>query len=110
MFPGIGGMNPTQMKSLMKQLGIKSQDLKAKKAVFELDDKLLVIDNPQITLIEMQGVKTFQVIGEAKEESKGFPEDDIKLVAEQANVSLEEAKKALQKTNGDIAQAINDLK
>ncbi|MEM2593956.1 MAG: Nascent polypeptide-associated complex protein, partial [Candidatus Bathyarchaeia archaeon] len=31
---------------------------------------------------------------------------DVLLVAQQANVSLEEARAALEQTNGDLAQAI----
>jgi len=33
-------------------------------------------------------------------------EEDVKLVAEQAGVSLEEAQRALEETGGDLAQAI----
>ena len=35
-----------------------------------------------------------------------IPEEDVILVAQQANVSLEEARAALEQTGGDLAQAI----
>ncbi|MDO8627270.1 MAG: nascent polypeptide-associated complex protein, partial [Candidatus Diapherotrites archaeon] len=62
MFPGMAGMNPAQLKSMMKQLGIKSDDLKVNRVVFEMDDKNLFIAQPSVTTIEMQGQRTFQVL------------------------------------------------
>ena len=110
MLPGMGKINPAQMQAMMKQFGIKSEPLNAKRVIFELENKKLVIDNPNVTAVDMQGQKTYQVIGEAREESAGVPEEDIKMVAEQAGVSEEEAKAELEKTDGDIAQAITNLK
>ena len=49
-------------------------------------------------------------MGEAREESKGIPDGDIKMVAAQASVSEEDAKKALEESGGDIAEAITRLK
>jgi nascent polypeptide-associated complex subunit alpha len=108
-FPGMGGMDPRRMKMLMKQMGIKNEEIDAKRVIFELDGKRLVIENPSVSAIEMQGQKTYTVAGNAKEESS-IPEEDIKMVSEQASVSAEEAKKSLEETNGDIAEAIAKLK
>jgi len=110
MFPGMGGMDPRKMKMMMKQLGIKSEDIDAKRVIFELENGKLVIDNPQVSAIDMQGQKTYTVMGEARKESAGIPEEDIKMVCEQAGVSEEEAKKALEEADGDIAEAISKLK
>lgn len=110
MFPGLGGMNPKNMQKMMKQLGIKTEELAANKVVFELDGKKLVIDNPAVTVMIVQGKKTYTVMGEAKEESAGLPEEDVKMVAGQAGVSEEKARKALEESNGDIAEAITKLK
>jgi len=110
MFPGMGGMDPRKMKMMMKQLGIKSEDIDAKRVIFELENGKLVIDNPQVSAIDMQGQKTYTVMGEAKEEAGGVPEEDVKMVAEQAGVSEKEAKKALEEADGDIAEAISKLK
>jgi nascent polypeptide-associated complex subunit alpha len=108
MFPG--GMNPKNMSRMMKQFGIKSDELEAKKVVIELKDgKKLVFDEPQVQCMEVQGNKTYTVIGTPAEE-KSVPEEDITMVAEQAGVSPADAKEALKKADGDIAQAIMDLK
>ncbi len=106
----MGGMDPKKMKMMMKQLGIKSEEIDAKRVIFELENGKLVIDNPQVSAIDMQGQKTYTVMGEAKEESGGVPEADVKMVAEQASVSEEEAKTALEEADGDIAAAIDQLK
>ncbi|MFA4907534.1 MAG: nascent polypeptide-associated complex protein [archaeon] len=112
MLPSIAGMNPKQMQGLMKQFGIKSTELNAKRAIFELEDgRKLVIEKPGITLVDAQGQKIYTVTGEAVESKgeEGIPEEDIALVAEQAKVSKEKARKCLEKNKGDIAEAIAEL-
>jgi len=108
MFPGLGGMNPAQMQKIMKQMGIKTEELNAKRIIIEGEDKNLIIENPQITKMTIQGQETYQIVGVTKEESK-ISEEDIKLVMEQAKVDKEKAKEALEKTKGDIAEAIMNL-
>lgn len=108
MFPG--GINPKQMAGMMKQFGIKNQELDAKEVVITLNNgSKLVFEKPQIQCIEMRGEKTYTIAGGAKEIS-GVPEDDITMVADTAGVSKEEAKAALQESGGDIAGAILKLK
>jgi len=113
MLPGMGKINPAQMQAMMKQFGIKSEPLNAKRVIFELENKKLVIDNPNVTAVDMQGQKTYQVVGEEHEReidtTPEINEDDIKTVMEQAKVDEEKAKEALEKAKGDIAQAIMDL-
>lgn len=112
MFPGMGKMNPKQMQGMMQSLGIKQEELNAKKVIFELEDKKLVFENPQVSAMDMQGQKIYSVVGEAAEEAeeKEVPAEDVKMVAEQSGKSEEEAKNALEKTSGDIAEAISKLK
>ncbi|MFH1803130.1 MAG: nascent polypeptide-associated complex protein [archaeon] len=111
MFPGLGGMNPKKMQGMMKQLGIQQDDIPAEKVTIEkTDGSKIVIEEPQVQKITMQGQTSYQITGESKEESaEKFTKDDIKLVAEKTSKSEEEAKKALEETNGDIAEAIMKL-
>ena len=106
----MGKINPKQLQGMMKQMGIHPKELDAKRVIFELEGKNLVIDNPSVTVMTMQGKKTFTVMGDPKEEQKGLPKDDIEMVASSANVSFEKAEKALKEANGDLAQAIAKLK
>ena len=104
-----GGMNPKQMGKMMKQMGIKNEDLDAKEVTITLEDGTkLVFENPSINMIEMQGQKTYTISGAVSEENS-IPKDDVKMVAEQASVSEEDAKKALEENDGDIAEAISKL-
>ena len=57
----------------------------------------------------MQGKKTYTLIGEATEE-ENIPQEDIDMVSDQTGKTKEEAKKALEETKGDIAEAILKLK
>ena len=104
------GMDPKQMSKMMKQMGIKSDELDATKVIIELKEGgRLVVFEPQVVQIEMQGQKTFQVSGKVQEEQDAG-EDDIKMVQETAGCSREEAMNALRETGGDIAEAIIHLK
>ncbi len=113
-------MDPRKMKAMMRQLGIKTEEVPAKKVIFELDGKRIVVENPQVTAMDVQGQKTYTVIGNAMEEQgdseagsadsgAGILESDVEMVAGQAKVSKEKARKALEETKGDIAEAIEKL-
>ena len=108
MIPGMGGMNPKKLQGMMKQLGIKQDEIEATRVVIEREAGNIVIENPQVMKTEMQGQESWQITGDAKEEEAGFKEEDVKLVMEKTGKSEEEAKKVLEETN-DIAEAIVKL-
>ena len=101
-----GGMDPRKMEAMMKQMGIKSQDLNAKKVIIETDSGNIIVDSPQVVQITMQGQKSFQISGSIREESSS---EDVKMVMEQTNCTQEQAKEALKEAEGDIAEAILKL-
>jgi len=103
------GMDPRQMQQLMKQMGIKSEEIEAKSVIIETEDSKLIIDNPQVTKISMQGQTSFQIAGEVRKE-ESISDEDVKMVAEQAQVDEGKAKEALVGAKGDIAEAIMRLK
>lgn len=102
------GMNPRQMNKMMQKMGIRQEEIDASEVIIKTSGKNIVIKNPSVTKVDMMGQKTFQIMGEITEESP-ISEEDINTVAEQANVSKEEAKKALIENQGDLAQSIISL-
>ena len=115
-----GKMNSREVKRMMQQMGIKQVEYPdVKRVVMEAGEKNYIIENPQVVAIEAQGQKSFQITGTLKEvigkkkevakEGTEFPEDDIKLVMEQASVSREKAIEALKKAEGQPADAIMNL-
>ncbi len=116
-----GKMNNREMKRMMAQMGIKSSEMPdVKTVIFEGDAKNYMVTDAQVTMIEAQGQKTFQVMGTFKEvpksqkssgqaESPAYSDDDISLVMEQAQVDRKKAIEALDKAQGEPAQAILDL-
>lgn len=106
-----GGVNPAQMKGMMKKMGISQVELPVKRVVFEMEDSNLVIENANVMQIKMQGQESFQVTGEAVEEAaEAFSSDDIEMVVSQTGKSKAEVRAALEKSDGDIAEAIIGLK
>ncbi|MCD6323677.1 MAG: nascent polypeptide-associated complex protein [Desulfurococcales archaeon] len=110
-------MNPRDLKRMMKRMGIDVQELSGVKSVtITAEGKEIILRNPQVTVMKVQGTKIYQVVAtlpeEVVEESSeevrevSFSEEDISFVMEQAGVSREKAVEALEKAGGDIAQAI----
>jgi len=89
-------------------MGIQQVEIPAKEVIIRCEDKDLIIKNPSVSKINMMGQETIQVLGEITERSI-ISEDDIKTVIEQTNVSKEKAKSALEKCDGDLAEAILSL-
>ncbi len=106
-----GGINPSQMKAMMKQMGIKQEDIEAERVIIETADKRIIIEPASVQKIMMQGQITWQIGGDAREETKeeGIKEEDIQMVAEKTGKSEGEARKALEEAGGDIAEAIVKL-
>jgi len=102
------GGNPRQLARMMKQMGINTRDLPARRVVIECEGYNIVVNNPVVTEINMKGNKTYQITGDITEE-ESINEEDVKLVMEQSGASKEEAVKALKDSNGDIAEAILKL-
>lgn len=109
----IPGVNPRQMKAMMRQMGMSQDDLDAQEVIIKTNGKVLRFSNPSIQKITMQGQTTFQLSGEYVEEEETLTieisQDDIDTVSEQAGVSKEDARKALEDAQGDLAQAIVNL-
>ena len=113
-----GKMNSREMRRMMAQMGIKSTEMPdVNTVILKGAAKDYMISEAQVTMIEAQGQKTFQILGNFKEvprtgeitEALKFTEEDIKLVMEQASVSREKATEALRKSDGEPAKAIMDL-
>ena len=107
-------INPREANRMMQRMGMQVEQIDdVTRVVIESASKRIVIDNPEVAIVKVQGQTVYQVGGgKAREESPAgaSTQEDAKLVASQAGVSTEEAAKALQQTGGDLAQAIILLK
>jgi nascent polypeptide-associated complex subunit alpha len=123
MMPGMRGVNPRQVKQAMKRMGIETEELQGvTEVIIRTKDKQYVIKDAEVTVMKVQGQKTFQVVGEDKvmpldhvqKSTEGLatpaqpsiPEEDIKLVMGQTGVSRERAVEALKACDGQPAEAI----
>ena len=120
------------MKALMKQMGIEQEELRdVVEVVIRTRSKELVFKEPQVTEVRAQGSRTYQVVGRPEERALGagstpaapssrskkeepvepseFPEDDVRLVMDQASCSRSKAISALRAADGSPAEAILSL-
>jgi len=104
--------NPREAKRMMQRMGLNMGAMPdVQQVIFKTSSKEIIVENPEVAVMEMHGQKIFQVTGEkivekALEKEVKIPEEDVQLVATQAKVNLEEARTALEQTKGDLAQAI----
>ena len=128
MIPG-GGRNQRQMEQMMRRLGMATEDVPGvEEVIVRTKTKEHVFRAPEVTILTVQGVRTYQVVGTpevrprgpaaaapapaaavgaaAPPAPSGPPEEDVHLVMEQANVSREEAVEALLQAKGEPAEAI----
>ena len=100
-------LDPKKMQAVMKQMGIAQEEINANRVIIETDDKNIIINNPSVIKIKMQGQSNFQISGDISEENlEEDSEEDIKTIMEKTGCSEEDAKQALEKNNNDLAEAI----
>lgn len=99
----------------MQRMGMSMDAMPdVQQVVFKTSTKEIVVEEPEVAILNLKGQKVFQVTGgkitekalEAVEEKVVIPEEDIRLVADQTGKSVEEAKQALEESGGDLAKAI----
>lgn len=106
-----GGINPKQMQGMMKKMGISQEEILSSKVIIEKKDgNRLIIEEPDVMRIKMQGQESFQITGEAREETAQVEVslEDIKTVMEKTGCSKEKAKESLERTK-DLAESILEL-
>jgi nascent polypeptide-associated complex subunit alpha len=112
MFPGMN-MNSKQMKQAMKKMGMKQEDFESSQVIIKTPEGDIIIDNPQVSRVDMMGQETWQVVGESRfvelNTTPDISEDDIQTVIEQTNCSEELARQTIEKYKGDLAEAILEI-
>ena len=113
-------MNSREQKRMMQRMGMNMDTVAdVQQVIIRTADKDIVIDEPEVAILQVQGQKMYQVIGGQVSEQApsqrdvtaaaakpAFSEEDVQLVADQTGKSLEKAKEALQECSGDLAKAI----
>lgn len=107
----------------MRRMGVDFQQLEdVSEVLIRFPDKELVIPQAQVLVMQGQGEDIYQIVGQSEERSlttsieaegeapepsvQTFTEEDVQLVASQANVSEDEAREALRTAEGNLAKAI----
>ncbi len=96
---------------MMQRMGLSMEGISdVEEVIIRSSRKEIIVENPEVTVLDLHGQKIFQVTGqvvEKKIEKKiEIPDEDVKLVADQTSRSMEDARQALEETDGDLAKAI----
>jgi nascent polypeptide-associated complex subunit alpha len=106
-------VNPREAKRMMQRMGM-SMDAVAdvEQVVIRTSSKEITIEQPEVAILAVQGQKIFQVTGgkvtekAVERKPSGVADEDVKLVADQTGKSEEEARRAIEESEGDLAKAI----
>lgn len=109
----IPGLNPKKMQAMMKQMGMAQEEIEATRVIIEKPEGKIIIENPSVSKINMQGNVNFQISGDIvgqEQESDTIEKlkEDIQTIVAQAGCTEEEAAIELEKT-GDIVESIINL-
>jgi len=109
----IPGMNPRKVQQMMKQMGIQQIEVPATEVIIKTKDKEIIISEPSVQRVNMMGQENFQISGNITEKelstTPDISEEDIKTVMDQTGVNEDTAKDAINKVEGDLAEAIMNL-
>lgn len=99
------------MRRMLDRMGLEMKEVNnVQEVIIKTDTKEIIISKPAVTEMKAKDNSIFQVIAESDEERElevpVFSQDDITLVAQQANVTPEQATAALTEAKGDLARAI----
>jgi nascent polypeptide-associated complex subunit alpha len=108
-------------------MGMQMQELNGvTRVIIQSPGKEIVIEQPMVTSINVQGQKMYQITGgkaterapqaavaatpgaapAAEKPAVQVPEEDVLLVAQQGKVTMEKARETLVNCDGDLAKAI----
>ena len=108
-------MNPREARRMMQRMGMSMDNVQdVTQVIIKTSSKDIIIEQPEVAILNMQGQKIFQVAGGTiteKTPERAAPklvvaEEDVQLVADQTGKSIDEARKALEECEGDLAKAI----
>ncbi len=104
-------VSPREAKRMMQRMGLSMEGIQdVEEVIIRTSTKEIIVENPEVAVLDLHGQKIFQVTGQVTEKKiekeMEIPEEDVRLVADQTGKSMEEAKKALEETGGDLAKAI----
>lgn len=104
-------MNPKKMKGMLKSMGINIDEIDGvEEVVIRTADREIILHNASVAIMDAQGNKTYQIMGDAEERPRlVIPDGDVELVSAQTGATPEEAKAALMEAKGDLAKAIVKL-
>jgi len=113
-----GGRDAMRM---MQKMGMKVDEVaNVSRVIIKTASKDIVIEEPNVTMVTVQGQAMYQIAGGQVTEEVPAPqaptttavpsEADVQLVAQQTGKSMDESRNALVEAGGDLAKAILSLK
>jgi len=120
------------MQQMMDQFGIDLTEIDAEEVVIKTADEELVFTDAEVQKMDAQGQATYQIIGSPESrprgegtseggdeadadtgadagESSAVEPQDVEIVAQRTGTTEDQAREALEATDGDLAAAVERL-
>ena len=101
------GKDPKKVEQMMKKLNITTRQVEATEVVIRAKDGNIVIESPEVMIMNMMGRDVYQITGKPKKRPK---DEDVKMVMEHTGKDKATVEKKLEELNNDLAKAIMELK
>lgn len=102
---GLDMNDPKKMAKMMKKLNMNVKQIEADRVVIEKQGGNIVINKPEIMVVDMMGRDVYQIMGSIS----SVNEDDVTLVMGQTGKDRETVVAKLEELNNDLAKAIKEL-
>ncbi len=121
MIPGMGRMDPRQMRLAMKRMGMQTEEIDdATEVIIRTKSKEYRFVNPAVVMVKVSGQQIYQVTGEptiyegttqgggaaSRPSGPVISQEDVDLVVSQTGCTPDQARQALMQTDGQPADAI----
>lgn len=104
----IGAPDPKKMQQMMKKLNMNVRQLDAEKVTIKTKNKEVIIEKPEVMIVDMMGKEVYQITGDVYERIP-MQESDIELVMEKTGKDRRTVVNKLEELNNDLVKAIREL-
>ena len=105
----LGSPDPKKLEKMMKKFNMNVRHVPANRVVISSSGKDIVINEPEVMIVNMMGRDVYQISGNVSERAP-VNEEDVKTVMDKTGKDRETVVKKLEELDNDLAAAIMELK
>jgi len=105
----LGSPDPKKLEKMMKKFNMNVRHVPADRVVITSSEKDIVINDPEVMIVNMMGRDVYQISGNVSERTP-VRDEDVQTVMEKTGKDRETVVRKLEELDNDLARAIMELK